>query len=265
MFPSMRKRDCHPRAALADFGALHSWICWRTAALSSPDLLGSAQARAALPHQSANNRELLPDYLRPHGIGYDHMAALGGMRSCVREVAPTANAFWTNKSFHNYADYARASVSAAGSRICASSARPSAAPSRAPQTDGEERVQLSSSGAISSLSCCGHREKSCIVVYLGALIRASSVSAVRARARSALRIPRRDFPIHGQLWESFGSRLSDARSLSGLVAAQRCRYQFSSFPQEGSQSSNSQPSILDALMPFVAAKQCMGKEHDVEV
>jgi uncharacterized protein (DUF488 family) len=52
------------------------------------------------------NRELLPDSLRTHGIGYDHMAALGGLRSRVREVAPTANAFWTNKSFHNYADYA---------------------------------------------------------------------------------------------------------------------------------------------------------------
>jgi len=52
------------------------------------------------------NRELLPDSLWPHGIDYQHMAALGGLRSRVREVAPTANAFWTNKSFHNYADYA---------------------------------------------------------------------------------------------------------------------------------------------------------------
>ena len=33
-------------------------------------------------------------------------AALGGLRSRVREVAPTTNDFWTNESFHNYADYA---------------------------------------------------------------------------------------------------------------------------------------------------------------
>ena len=30
----------------------------------------------------------------------------GGLRSRVREVAPTINEFWTNESFHNYADYA---------------------------------------------------------------------------------------------------------------------------------------------------------------
>jgi uncharacterized protein (DUF488 family) len=52
------------------------------------------------------NREALPDSLRPYGIQYEHIAALGGLRGRVREVAPTVNAFWTNKSFHNYADYA---------------------------------------------------------------------------------------------------------------------------------------------------------------
>ena len=52
------------------------------------------------------NRDVLPDSLQPYGIGYEHMAALGGLRSRVAEVAPEVNAFWTNKSFHNYADYA---------------------------------------------------------------------------------------------------------------------------------------------------------------
>jgi uncharacterized protein (DUF488 family) len=52
------------------------------------------------------NQDLLPNSLRPHGIGYEHMAALGGLRGRVREMAPSVNAFWTNKSFHNYADYA---------------------------------------------------------------------------------------------------------------------------------------------------------------
>jgi len=50
--------------------------------------------------------EELPDSLRPYGIDYEHMASLGGLRSRVREVAPKINDFWTNKSFHNYADYA---------------------------------------------------------------------------------------------------------------------------------------------------------------
>jgi uncharacterized protein (DUF488 family) len=52
------------------------------------------------------NRDVLPDSLEPFGIGYEHMAALGGLRGRVREVAPEVNAFWENDSFHNYADYA---------------------------------------------------------------------------------------------------------------------------------------------------------------
>ncbi len=34
------------------------------------------------------------------------MGALGGLRGRVPEVTQTVNAFWTNKGFHNYADYA---------------------------------------------------------------------------------------------------------------------------------------------------------------
>jgi uncharacterized protein (DUF488 family) len=52
------------------------------------------------------NRETLPESLRTYDIVYEHMAALGGLRSRVSDVAPTINAFWTNPSFHNYADYA---------------------------------------------------------------------------------------------------------------------------------------------------------------
>jgi uncharacterized protein (DUF488 family) len=52
------------------------------------------------------NREVLPDTLEPFDIGYEHIAALGGLRGRVREVAPEINAFWQNGSFHNYADYA---------------------------------------------------------------------------------------------------------------------------------------------------------------
>jgi uncharacterized protein (DUF488 family) len=52
------------------------------------------------------NSEALPQSLAPSEIGYEHMAALGGLRSRARDVLPTLNAFWDNDSFHNYADYA---------------------------------------------------------------------------------------------------------------------------------------------------------------
>jgi uncharacterized protein (DUF488 family) len=52
------------------------------------------------------NRDALPASLAPFGINYEHMAALGGLRSRDRNVPPSLNAFWENDSFHNYADYA---------------------------------------------------------------------------------------------------------------------------------------------------------------
>jgi uncharacterized protein (DUF488 family) len=52
------------------------------------------------------NRDALPSSLEPFGIRYEHMAALGGLRSRVPEVTPEVNAYWDNDSFHNYADYA---------------------------------------------------------------------------------------------------------------------------------------------------------------
>lgn len=52
------------------------------------------------------NRETLPQSLAPFHIGYEHIAALGGLRSRNREAPPEVNAFWQNDSFHNYADYA---------------------------------------------------------------------------------------------------------------------------------------------------------------
>ncbi|MBV9566150.1 MAG: DUF488 domain-containing protein [Bradyrhizobium sp.] len=52
------------------------------------------------------NRDSLPQTLAPSGIGYEHLASLGGLRGRERTVAPDVNAFWQNDSFHNYADYA---------------------------------------------------------------------------------------------------------------------------------------------------------------
>ena len=60
------------------------------------------------------NRETLPQSLGPFGIGYEHLASLGGLRGRARDVPPALNAFWTNDSFHNYADYAMSAAFSEG-------------------------------------------------------------------------------------------------------------------------------------------------------
>ena len=52
------------------------------------------------------NTDSLPQALEPAGIGYRHIAALGGLRSRRRGSPPSPNDFWENASFRNYADYA---------------------------------------------------------------------------------------------------------------------------------------------------------------
>jgi uncharacterized protein (DUF488 family) len=52
------------------------------------------------------NRDVLGASLAPHAIGYARIEALGGLRKRSAGVAPEVNAFWTNRSFHNYADHA---------------------------------------------------------------------------------------------------------------------------------------------------------------
>jgi uncharacterized protein (DUF488 family) len=52
------------------------------------------------------DKNTLPGALAAVAISYEHMAALGGLRGRSRGISPTVNAFWTNESFHNYADYA---------------------------------------------------------------------------------------------------------------------------------------------------------------
>src|SRR5687767_358377 len=60
------------------------------------------------------DRETLAETLSSFQIGYHHFAALGGLRGPSREIAPAVNAFWENRSFHNYADYARSTEFRAG-------------------------------------------------------------------------------------------------------------------------------------------------------
>ena len=77
-------------------------------------LVKDAQVRLVVdvrtvPRSRANaqyNRDVLPASLSACEIGYEHIAALGGLRGRQREVPPDLNAFWENDSFRNYADYA---------------------------------------------------------------------------------------------------------------------------------------------------------------
>jgi uncharacterized protein (DUF488 family) len=52
------------------------------------------------------NSDILATTLAQSQIKYRHIAALGGLRGRQREVPADVNAFWQNRSFHNYADYA---------------------------------------------------------------------------------------------------------------------------------------------------------------
>ena len=52
------------------------------------------------------NSDVLGNELEPYQVGYDRIAELGGLRGRSHDVSPETNAFWENRSFHNYADYA---------------------------------------------------------------------------------------------------------------------------------------------------------------
>ena len=52
------------------------------------------------------NLDTLPGELEPFQIGHCRIAELGGLRGREHGVPPETNAFWNNRSFHNYADYA---------------------------------------------------------------------------------------------------------------------------------------------------------------
>ncbi len=52
------------------------------------------------------NGDTLPASLSGYGIGYVHLAALGGLRGRRKGAPPSPNDWWENASFRNYADYA---------------------------------------------------------------------------------------------------------------------------------------------------------------
>jgi uncharacterized protein (DUF488 family) len=62
-----------------------------------------------IPMSRANpqfNANALPGALAGFQISYEHVATLGGRRGKAGTLPADINGFWTNDSFHNYADYA---------------------------------------------------------------------------------------------------------------------------------------------------------------
>lgn len=51
------------------------------------------------------NADVLPAELAHHQIDHMRIAELGGLRK-ASGISPDTNGFWTNQSFHHYADYA---------------------------------------------------------------------------------------------------------------------------------------------------------------
>src|SRR5574338_1031695 len=62
-------------------------------------------------HNPQFNRETLPASLAQAGIGYVHLAELGGLR---KPLPDSINAAWKNASFRGYADYMQTPEFAAG-------------------------------------------------------------------------------------------------------------------------------------------------------
>jgi uncharacterized protein (DUF488 family) len=51
------------------------------------------------------NTDALANSLHEAGIGYRHLASLGGLRHAKKGAGPSQNGFWENEAFRNYADY----------------------------------------------------------------------------------------------------------------------------------------------------------------
>ena len=77
------------------------------------ELLQASQVELAvdvrtIPRSRTNpqfNQDVLPASLAAYGIGYEHIAELGGLRGRRPGADASPNTFWDNQSFRNYADY----------------------------------------------------------------------------------------------------------------------------------------------------------------
>jgi uncharacterized protein (DUF488 family) len=78
------------------------------------EILKEADARLVVdvrtaPRSRTNpqfDRDTLAASLAGYDVDYTHIAKLGGLRPRQKQVPASTNAFWQNRSFHNYADYA---------------------------------------------------------------------------------------------------------------------------------------------------------------
>ena len=78
------------------------------------ELLRAGQVQLVVDVRTVPRSRTNPQYngtdlgasLAEYQIGYDRIASLGGLRKRVSEARPETNGWWTNQSFHNYADYA---------------------------------------------------------------------------------------------------------------------------------------------------------------
>jgi uncharacterized protein (DUF488 family) len=78
------------------------------------EILKEADARLVVdvrtaPRSRTNpqfDRDTLAASLARCDVDYTHIAKLGGLRPRQKQVPASTNAFWQNRSFHNYADYA---------------------------------------------------------------------------------------------------------------------------------------------------------------
>jgi uncharacterized protein (DUF488 family) len=86
------------------------------------ELLAAAEVKMlvdvrTVPRSRTNpqfNGETLPAALEDFGIGYRHLASLGGLRGRRKDGKESPNDFWENASFRNYADYAETEEFRAG-------------------------------------------------------------------------------------------------------------------------------------------------------
>ncbi|WP_372783286.1 DUF488 family protein [Phenylobacterium sp.] len=96
----------HSTRALAEFGDLLQE--------AGADLVVDVRS---MPRSRANpqfNGDTLPESLAAWQIGYEPIAALGGLRGRQRGAEPSPNGYWRVKSFRNYADYALTAPFAVG-------------------------------------------------------------------------------------------------------------------------------------------------------
>src|SRR5690606_32333152 len=64
---------------------------------------------SSIPRSRINpqyNLDTFPKMLAQYGIRHSQILELGGLRKKSKTVSNETNAFWTNQSFHNYADFA---------------------------------------------------------------------------------------------------------------------------------------------------------------